>query len=342
MERLHEGFTLFMSLVVEAMPFLLAGVILSSLMLLWIDERQLLARLPRHPLLGAMVGSLTGLLFPVCECGNIPVARRLLMQRAPASVAIAFLLAAPTVNPIAIWSTWVAFRDQPEIVVLRVVLSLIIAVTIACLFGVQRDARGLLQPKLVRRMALMETYGRERANIPSGSAAATVGLQSGTYVLGQSGRSTRLETLPLTATATDGRNAVKRRLELFANNVVVELRELGAMLILGSAIAAAIQVLAPRELVVGLGEGPVLSIVAMMLLAALVSICSTVDAFFALSFAATFTTGSLLAFLVFGPIVDIKAAGLLLSVFRPRVVAYIFAIAAQLTFLLTLAYTFLA
>ena len=73
-----------------------------------------------------------------------------------------------------------------------------------------------------------------------------------------------------------------------------------------------------------------------MLLAGLVSICSTVDSFFALSFASAFTSGSLLAFLVFGPMIDLKGLGLMLSIFRARAVIYLFALAAQLTFLSTL------
>ena len=77
-----------------------------------------------------------------------------------------------------------------------------------------------------------------------------------------------------------------------------------------------------------------------MLLAGIVSICSTVDSFFALSFASTFTTGSLLAFLVFGPMIDIKAIGLMLSIFQPRIILYIFALAAQLTFILTFSYSY--
>jgi hypothetical protein len=117
---------------------------------------------------------------------------------------------------------------------------------------------------------------------------------------------------------------------------VQELRELGAVLIIGSAIAATIQVAVPREIILSLGSGPVTSILAMMLLAAVVSICSTVDSFFALAFASTFTSGSLLAFLVFGPMIDIKAIGLMFSVFKARTIFYLFALAAQLTFLLTL------
>jgi len=120
------------------------------------------------------------------------------------------------------------------------------------------------------------------------------------------------------------------------DNVVQELRELGGILVIGSAIAAVVQTSIPREVILSLGQGPVTSIVAMMILAVVVSICSTVDAFFALSFAATFTTGSLLAFLVLGPMVDLKNIALLLTVFRGRAIFYLFGLAAQLTFLLAL------
>ena len=112
------------------------------------------------------------------------------------------------------------------------------------------------------------------------------------------------------------------------------------MLIFGSAIAAIIQVFVPREVILGLGQDTITSIMAMMLLAAVVSICSTVDSFFALSFASTFTSGSLLAFLVFGPTIDIKSIGLMASIFKPKIIIYIFTLVAQLTFIFTLAYSY--
>jgi uncharacterized membrane protein YraQ (UPF0718 family) len=138
--------------------------------------------------------------------------------------------------------------------------------------------------------------------------------------------------------ALPGDRLFSQRLRLFVENVMVELRELGGILVFGSAIAAIIQVAAPRDLIISLGQGPVTSILAMLVLGAVVSICSTVDAFFALSFASTFTTGSLLAFLVFGPMIDIKSIGLMMSIFKPKALVYLFLISAQLTFLLTLAY----
>lgn len=98
--QLNSAFTLFLSLLVEAVPFLLLGVLFSGLLQFFVDERKLVRFMPRNPFLGALVGSCIGFLFPVCECGNVPVARRLLIQGVPSSVAIGFLLAAPTINPI--------------------------------------------------------------------------------------------------------------------------------------------------------------------------------------------------------------------------------------------------
>ena len=190
--QLNNAFTIFLSLLVEAMPFLLLGVLLSGLLLLFVDERKLIAILPKNPILGSLVGSCIGFLFPVCECGNVPVARRLLMQGAPTSVAVGFLLAAPTINPIVVFSTWVAFRDQPEIVVLRVGFSLLIATIIGCVFSTQVDLRPILQPAIAR--AQLQTISGWQDKIGRESATSLL-LQSGTFLLGQPGAPLRMDTL---------------------------------------------------------------------------------------------------------------------------------------------------
>ncbi|MDG2989815.1 permease [Candidatus Synechococcus calcipolaris G9] len=330
--QLQSGFTLFLSLLVEAFPFLLLGVLLSSLLLLFVNERKLIKLLPRSPILGALVGSLIGFLFPVCECGNVPVARRLLMQGMPTSVAIGFLLAAPTINPVVIWATWIAFRDQPEIVVFRILFSLAIATTVGWVFSSQKDLRPFLQPTMTAVMP--------RPTPPPATTTAVPSLlKSGTYLLGQPGQPLAMETLA--ATLEPPAIAAppipwQNRFPLLLDNIIQELRELGGILVLGSLVAAIIQVAAPRELILSLGQGPIISVITMMILATVISICSTVDAFFALAFAATFTPGSLLAFLVLGPMVDLKGLGLLLTIFRPRALVYIFVLVAQLTFLFCL------
>ncbi|MEL6397623.1 MAG: permease [Cyanobacteria bacterium J06626_4] len=333
MSQFNQGLTLFLSLLVEATPFLLLGVAFSSLLAILVDERKLVALTPKNPVLAAIAGSLFGCLFPVCECGNVPVARRLLMQGAPSALAIGFLLAAPTVNPIVFWATWVAFRDQPSMVFWRVGLTILISVIIACVFSVQKDLRPFLQPAIARQLLPPE---------PEPALATTTSdsplLTRGTYLL-QSTGTVKLDR-PLASTldmAVLPTAAWTVKAQAVLEMMLQEFRELGAVLVMGSAIAATVQVAIPREWILALGQGPITSILAMMLLAWVVSICSTVDSFFALSFASIFTSGSILAFLVFGPMIDLKNISLLLTTFKSRAVIYLFVLAAQLTFVFTLA-----
>jgi len=332
MVQLNTGFTLFLSLLVEAVPFLLIGVAFSSLLMFFVDERALIGVLPKNAFLGALSGSLIGLAFPVCECGNVPVARRLLVQGAPTAVSIGFLLAAPVINPVVFWATWVAFRGQPEVVFLRVGFTLIIATLVGWVFSRQPDIGPFLQDSVAR--SRFRDFNRESGEVKPSAPSAL--LQGGTFIqgAGDMGAALRIDT-PMAQRLVANpalEKTFSQKLTLAAENMVRELRELGAVLILGSAIAATVQMAAPRELILGLGQGMVSSIVAMMVLAAVVSICSTVDSFFALSFASTFTTGSLLAFLIFGPMIDLKNIGLLLTVFKGRAVFYLFALAALMSF----------
>ncbi len=341
MTQIYTAFTLFISLLVEAIPFLLLGVLLSSGFLLFFEEGYLIDKIPRHPIVGAIIGSIFGFFFPVCECGNIPVARRLLLQGLPISVAISFLLAAPTLNPVVIWSTYVAFRGQPEVFWLRIIFSLTIAISLGCIFSIQKDIGPFLKPLLARRLTAIKEAKQFQLKTATPVAEYSL-LQSGSFLLSSEGKVVKMdETLLKSPTTLKSKIPLRRKWHLFVNNVYNEFRELGGVLILGSAIAAGIQVFVPRDIILNLGQDNVTSILAMMILAAVISICSTVDSFFILSFSSTFTTASIVAFLVFGPMIDIKALGLMLSIFKPRLLIYLMVIIAQLTFILTLCYSYL-
>ncbi len=320
MGQLSNAYTLFLSLLVEAFPFLLIGVLLSNALRVFVDERQLLNRLPKHPLLAALCGSLGGFLFPACECGNVPVARRLLLKGCSNAVAIGFLLAAPVVNPIVLWSTWVAFRDQPELVWLRLGSTLLIATVIGWLFSRQPDLRPFLQKPVAAALDLRQ----------QGTPSL---LQGGSFLAGEGALGAIALDRQLEAETDIPRDL---RWASFLDGSLQELREMGSVLVLGSLGAALIQTAVPREWLLSLGQNAFSSVLVMIVLALIVSICSTVDAFFALAFAGSFTTGSLLAFLVLGPMVDLKGIGMLLTVFRSRAVAYLVLLPTLMTMAIAL------
>ncbi|MEC4893230.1 MAG: permease [Oscillatoria sp. PMC 1051.18] len=318
-------FTLFLSLLFEAIPFLLLGIIVSSFLLVFASDRVISARLPNHPLWGAIFGSCLGLILPVCEYGNIPVARRMLLQQVPTPIVIGFLLGAPTINPITIWVTWIAFSDRLEIVVLRVVLVLIIAAIAGWVFHAQPDRESLLQRWLM--------LPHPRQNLSSSQAIWQQQrrdlLHSGTFLL--SPHQTHQPNLVISTT----KYTLLGRLSLVLDNIVLELRQLGIFLVCGCAIAAILQVIIPRYQLLNLGVGSISAVLVMMLLGMLISTSSTLDAFFIRAFAASFSSGALLAYLIFGAIADFKSLSLIFAVFRPRAALYLLLLAAQLTFLLT-------
>ncbi len=110
---------------------------------------------------------------------------------------------------------------------------------------------------------------------------------------------------------------------------------MGRYLVLGALLAALMQTLVPQSALLAISTGPIVSVLLLITLAVLLSICSTVDAFVALAFLGKFTTGSILAFLVFGPMVDIKSTLMFLSVMQRRAVVHMIVLIFLLTLLPT-------
>jgi uncharacterized protein len=294
--RAQDAVTIFLGVIIEATPFLLLGVLTSQALALLTRGERLTAWVPRGRL--ASLATLAGLgaLFPVCECGNIPVARRLIRRGIPAAAAMVFLLSAPALNPVVALSTYAAFRDQPSIVVYRLVLTFAVAVSVGLLLSLHP------RPSEFLRRPAGPVQGDTQSHDPS-------------------------------------RLARSRR---FAAGALDEFVEMGAVLVIGAALAAVIQMTVPRSTLLGIGQGPVISVAVMMTLAVVLSICSTVDAFVALAYAGTFTDGSLVAFLVFGPMIDVKSLLLMLTVFRGWLVGLVALIVAEAVFALGLALNYWA
>lgn len=272
--RLQDGLTLSISVLIESMPFVILGVLLSIVVQVWVPPGMIERWMPRRAWARRMALSLLGMFVPVCECGNVPFARGLMMRGFTVPETLTFLIAAPIVNPIVIITTHQAFGFDDGILVVRLLGGFAVANLIGWLYSKHPDPDALVTERLAATCAI--------ANDPD----ATRGLDRGRRSLAQ---------------------------------FVVELRAVMPALIIGSALAGAVQVLVPRSALLAIGSNPALSIVAMIALAMIVSICSNVDSFFALSFASTFTPGSIVAFLLVGPLVDVKMLALLRTTFRTKV-----------------------
>ncbi|MGV8875261.1 MAG: permease [Rhodococcus sp. (in: high G+C Gram-positive bacteria)] len=121
---LQTAATVFAGVFVQATPFLVLGVLISGVIAAFVSPRVLRSVLPRRESVAVGVAGLAGAALPGCECGAVPVARRLMDQGAPSAVAVTFLLSAPAINPVVLVATAVAFPGEPRMVVARLVGSL--------------------------------------------------------------------------------------------------------------------------------------------------------------------------------------------------------------------------
>lgn len=293
-DRFQTFVTIFLSIFIEAAPFLLAGSIVSGFLEVFVNKETLYKFVPRNPFLAAVAGGSMGMVFPVCECGVVPVTRRLYQKGLPMSMGVAFLLSAPVVNPIVVASTYAAFGWGP-MVYGRLGLSFLIASVVGLLFYLAKPNEVIL-PEAVKSGP---TYHHHQ-DLPH-----------------------KPQSIPL-----DGK--IWESLAIAGDDFF----DMSRYLIVGSMLAAGMQTVVSQPTLLALGSGTITSIVVMMALAFVLSVCSTVDAFLALAFANTFPPAAILAFLVFGPMVDIKSSLMFLGVFRRRIVAYLILLPLTTTLLI--------
>ncbi len=258
----------FGSLLIEALPFILLGAAVSAMIEVFVPASVFvrLARLPQG--LQMPVAGLGGFAFPVCECGSVPVARRLLLKGLTPAAAVTFMLAAPILNPVVLVATAIAYRGRDVLwpmVIGRAVLGLVVAMAVGWVVGSR--ARG----ELLR--AGRHPEGHDHHDGPSeGRWSRYFGQLAGDFTM------------------------------------------LARYLVIGAAVAGALQTFLPQQIIGSVAATPVLDVVSLMLLAAALSLCSESDAFVAASFV-QFGMAAQLSFLVAGPMVDAKLIALYAGTF---------------------------
>ncbi len=301
--------TVFTGIVLQAVPFMLLGALLSSALYAFVPDRLLIKIFPKKYGIGFLTALFAGALFPVCECAAVPLMRSLIKKGVAMPIAVTFMLASPIVNPISIVSTLYAFPQQPSVAFYRLCFGLLIACAI-----------GLLLLFYPEEKYLKEDFDRELAVQPHslGDAAAAFRLATG-----RSAQNSRSEPSSDNFSATAAESKVQwlqAKVYALLMHTCSEFFTTGPFLILGAFITALIRAAVPQELFSITSGSAAGSLLVMMLFAFVFSACSTSDAFIARSFLNRFPSGSILGFLVYGPMMDIKNLFMLLSLFKKRFV----------------------
>jgi uncharacterized membrane protein YraQ (UPF0718 family) len=205
------------------------------------------------------------------------------------SVGVAFLLAAPVMNPIVFASTYIAFGFG-TILLARFGLTALVAVIVGLIFAINAKPHEVLLPA-----SLLDEH----------------------------------DAPDIEASRPKLRECLAQALSIASS----EFFEMGRFLVMGCLLAAAMQTLINQNALQAIGQGSVLSVLVMQAIAFVLSVCSTVDSFLALAFINTFSIGAIIAFLVFGPMVDIKSTLMFLGVFKRRTVAYLIILPLLMTML---------
>jgi uncharacterized membrane protein YraQ (UPF0718 family) len=315
--NLTNFITIFTSILYEALPFIILGAVIAGLLEELLPQRLVARLLPRSPTLAILIGGLLGIIFPMCECGIIPVMRRLLRKGLPLSCCVAYLLAGPIVNVVVLLSTFFAFSGMENATIngklayqmggwwmmgLRALGGYLVAVCTALIVerSWQKYGKALLTP--LARPGELPTADTEAVEQPK----------------------------PL-----------RKRIENVTETALHDFIDITVVLILGALLAATARQMLSHEDINAISQRHWgLAILLMMGLAILLCLCSEADAFVAASFV-TLRPAAKLAFLVLGPMMDFKLYLMYTRVFRPRLIWTIILSVVVLVFLYCAAVHFL-
>lgn len=278
--------TIFLSILIEAIPFVLIGVLIAGFIQIFITEDHLRAWIPKNKISAVLMSCVVGALFPACECGIVPIVRRLIGKGVPLYAGIGFLLTGPLINPIVIISTYMAFGNDLKMALLRMGVGFIAAVIIA----------------LVVSFLYKSNQLKSKIELDS---SVTNPIKKQPIVL---------------------------RIHEMLNHAIDEFFDMSKYLIMGAFVAALLQTYVSAQSLFLFGDGLVQSTIVMMALAYFLSLCSEADAFIGASFKNLFPSTSILAFLIYGPMIDLKNTIMLLSVFKAKFVFVLFLLITSIVF----------
>ncbi|MFP1705535.1 permease [Gardnerella vaginalis] len=272
-------------LLLQAVPFTLIGVLVSAAVETWITADFIEKHAPKSIANGFLAAILAGVCVPVCDCVVVPTFSRLVARKLPLPCAVTFLCAVPVVNPVSIWATWYAFADVPAVAVTRVALGVGVALLVGISFVIFP-----VKSQVLREKFFIKSCG---STCDSCDFDNNVG--------------------PLIS--------FKDHLKIYAHHVYADFMRLMPIILFGTTVASIIRVWLGADPASKINTTTVfVAIPAMMLIAYASSLCSSSDAVIARSLAASLPMSSVIVFLLFGPMLDIKNTLMLIEDFKGKFV----------------------
>ena len=291
------------TIMLEAIPFLLLGALISAIIEEFVSEERISKMIPKNRVLGSLVGIFLGLFIPACDCAVIPIAMRLKKKKVPTNVIVSFMLASPIISPVVLLSTFFAFGEtekmllfgfeMPKLFVYRTIFGVVVALVV-----------GIILDIICKDAVLKEEIYEHHHHHHDHEHIHTCNH----HHEGCSCSNHEKETGPL------------GRVKNIINIMYGDFMGIISYMAVGALLAATMQILLPISNIGGIVQNKYISTFIMMLLAFALSLCSTSDAFIARTFMNSLSKNSILAFILLGPMIDIKNTILLNKSFNKKFV----------------------
>ncbi len=298
----------FTTIMLEAIPFLLLGALISAIIEEFVSEERISKMIPKNRVLGSLVGIFLGLFIPACDCAVIPIAMRLKKKKVPTNVIVSFMLASPIISPVVLLSTFFAFGEtekmllfgfeMPKLFVYRTIFGVVVALVV-----------GIILDIICKDVVLKEEIYEHHHHHHDHEHIHTCNH----HHEGCSCSNHEKETGPI------------GRVKNIINIMYGDFMGIISYMAVGALLAATMQILLPISNIGGIVQNKYISTFIMMLLAFALSLCSTSDAFIARTFMNSLSKNSILAFILLGPMIDIKNTILLNKSFNKKFVIVLIA-----------------
>lgn len=283
----------FTTIMLEAIPFLLLGALISAIIEEFVSEERISKMIPKNRVLGSLVGIFLGLFIPACDCAVIPIAMRLKKKKVPTNVIVSFMLASPIISPVVLLSTFFAFGEtekmllfgleMPKLFAYRTIFGILVALVVGIILDIVcKDS--VLKEESVVNHEHHHHHHHEHEHIHTcnhhheGCSCSAHGKETGSI----------------------------GRVKNIINIMYGDFMGIISYMAVGAILAATMQILLPISNIGGIVQNKYISTFIMMLLAFALSLCSTSDAFIARTFMNSLSKNSILAFILLGPMIDIK------------------------------------